>query len=559
MKTMRRLYLFMVLTVLLGFMVVFTPATEAQTIYALLVIMDGDPVNYQQYEKSSKLILNLLQAVQNKRVCDVNITSFNSGSNNAQEWPTRARILKWVREVRPGRNDAIFIYYAGHGARDTSEADSIFGGTFFDLTGEYLFRKELVNTLKSSSAWKCRLKMLITDTCSTDTSIQIPTQFLGTSPITGYPEERVYRQLFVEHTGFLHITSATEGEYSWGDSTNGGWFTNGLVRSINSHADALSYRFVGWNEVLTDAQEEVNEFIKQHREIVGYKLQHPKAYLLPDRVIPAGNILPGRLINLAKARILKVWVDHNQFEGAVKGMRIHVNFKVDNLKGGAGRVNAYFYAKNGKPLKDFNGSYRTINGNVSVGREFQPGYVNTLYEDDFHIFMPYSELHMAGKRDLKFCVQIFEQGTGNALSPQADWVHLTYTGPEAHVLKIWVDHNQFEGVVKGMRIHVNFKVDNLKGGRGSVNAYFYYANGNPLKDFNKSYRTIDGNVSVGREFQPGYVNTLYEDDFHIFMPYSELHMSPGKHDLKFNVEIFERGAGNALGSPSDWVHFTLTK
>ena len=281
-----------VLTVLLGFAVVFTLAAEAQTIYALLVIMDGDPVNYQQYEKSSKLILNLLQAVQNKRVCDVNITSFNSGSNNAQEWPTRARILKWVREVRPGRNDAIFIYYVGHGARDILADDNVFGGTFFDLTGEYLFRKELVNTLRSSSAWQCRLKMLITDTCSTDTSIQTPTQFLATSPATGYPKERVYRQLFVEHKGFLHITSATEGEYSWGDSTNGGWFTNGLVRSINSHADALSYKFVDWNEVLTDAQTEVNEFIEQHKEKVGYKFQHPKAYSLPDLVKQSGNVPP---------------------------------------------------------------------------------------------------------------------------------------------------------------------------------------------------------------------------------------------------------------------------
>ena len=259
-----------------------------------------------------------------------------------------------------------------------------------------------------------------------------------------------------------------------------------------------------------------------------------------------------------EARILKVWVDHNQFEDGVKGMRIHVKFEVDNLKGGKGSVIAYFYYKSGNPLKDSNEKYRTKSGKVSGSRNFQPRYVNSIYED-FKLFMPYRELHMgAGKSDLKFKVRILDKGTGQFLSSSSDWVHFTYTNPSARILKVWVDHNQFEDGVKGMRIHVKFEVDKLKGGKGSVNAYFHYKNGNPLKDFNEKYRTTNGKVSCGRHFQPGYVNTTYED-FKLFMPYRELHMKAGKYDLKFNVQIFDEGTGQSLSSSSDWVHFTYTK
>ena len=51
-----------------------------------------------------------------------------------------------------------------------------------------------------------------------------------------------------------------------------------------------------------------------------------------------------------------------------------------------------------------------------------------------------------------------------------------------------------------------------------------------------------GRFPVRRNFQPRYVNSTYKD-FKLFMPYSELHMAVGKHDLKFNVQIFDKGTG----------------
>lgn len=130
-----------------------------------------------------------------------------------------------------------------------------------------------------------------------------------------------------------------------------------------------------------------------------------------------------------KSYILKVWVDHNQYQDSVKGMRIHVKFNVHNFKDGSGRVVAYFHKKNGDPLKDTNGRYKTTSGDVSTVGEFEPRDVNTTY-NDFKLFFPYQELHMAsGKHNLKFQIRIFkfDSGTWDALSAASDWVHFTYS------------------------------------------------------------------------------------------------------------------------------------
>ena len=546
MKIIGRFYVSIVLIVLLSCISCVTPTTAAAkpTIHALLVIMDGDPVNFKQYQQSERWVRQLLQAVENNEVCKLKLTTLRSHSNNNKEWPNPQRILTWVRELTPDSNDVIFIYYCGHGARNPQAQES---GTYFDLTGVKLYRKDLVDTLKAAKAWESRLKILITDTCAVDSSIKIPTEFVGTSAAVDYNERKVYRQLFVEHAGFLHVTSATENEYSWGDSTNGSWFTNSLVRSINSHPDSIR-RFVGWNEVFADAKEEVKEFLEQHRQIVGTRIQHPRFYGdFPKRIIRSHlnpNDAPNGLS--AKAHVQKVWVDHNQYQNSIKGMRIHVRFDVDNFKGYQGSVVAYFYDKNGEPLKDTNQNYNTTGGNVSVGDSFRPPYDNSIYKD-YPLFMPYRELHLSGKHNLKFRIQVH---TGNASSKLSDWFSFTYTGPEAHVQKVWVDHNQYQNSIKGMRIHVRFDVDNFKGYQGSVVAYFYDKNGEPLKDTNQNYNTTGGNVSVGDSFRPPYDNSIYKD-YPLFMPYRELHLS-GKHNLKFRIQVH---TGNASSKLSDWVYF----
>ena len=126
----------------------------------------------------------------------------------------------------------------------------------------------------------------------------------------------------------------------------------------------------------------------------------------------------------------------------------------------------------------------------------------------------------------------------------------------AKVEQITVDHNVYEGGVKGMRIHVKFTVDNMYQLKGRCVAYFHFSDGRALNDYNQRYYTTDGKVSLGGDFTPNYVNCRF-NDYQLFMPYDELHMSSGNYDLKFNVIIFDNNRKQL--TESDWVHFTFSK
>ena len=130
----------------------------------------------------------------------------------------------------------------------------------------------------------------------------------------------------------------------------------------------------------------------------------------------------------------------------------------------------------------------------------------------------------------------------------------------ASISNVWVDHNVYENGVKGMKIHVKFDVNGMLNKKGQIAAYFYNSNGNPLKDSNNSYCSVDGNVSAGSSFTPNYENCRF-NDFTIFMPYSELHLTyPSGNSIScyFMVTIWN-GWGNGVKglATSTKYYFTM--
>lgn len=425
---MRRFTLFAVLIVLLSAPVIFTSGAIAAkpTIHTLLVIMDGDPNNFKQYEANERYLTNLLRRVKNKNVCELELTTLHSNTEEVSDMPTPDRILDWIAGLSPQRNDVVLIYYCGHGGRVRGEAE---GGTYFDLDGAQLFRKEIVDKLKTSPAWECRLKILITDTCAVETmNIETPEFSSSTSSTANYKAERAYTQLFVKHAGFLHISSATEDEYSWGDSTNGGWFTNALVASINSHADADS-RFVGWNEIFTAAEKRVDKFIAENSEHVGEKIQHPRKYGdFPKPLRSASDL--ARWANRENndstpsqrddtqdgTRIRKITLSLTEVtdETPLQRLQIHVQFTVENSTANEVKVQAYFFHQDGKILKDLDSDsekrYGTVNGQVVTAEKVK---VNT---NKATLSIPISQLHLSGDKKALEIVCVLRSLAGKELT-----------------------------------------------------------------------------------------------------------------------------------------------
>lgn len=134
------------------------------------------------------------------------------------------------------------------------------------------------------------------------------------------------------------------------------------------------------------------------------------------------------------------------------------------------------------------------------------------------------------------------------------------TNISASFEKVWVDHNVFENGVKGMRIHVKFNINGMLNKTGSAIAYFYYNNGNALKDSNKRFNTVGGNVAAWRDFTPNYERCTF-NDLTIFMPYSELELSQSAQ-CYFYVEIKDDvsvGGNPHLLATSEKVYFDYTR
>ena len=217
------------------------PAADAQTIHALLIIMDGDARIGPGVAGSMRQIENLLRDIERRDVCRVEKTVLKSTENRA----TSNRVTRWIKNVRPdSSNDVFFVYFAGHGGMLNNR-------TFIALQGGILYRDELVRTMKQAQA--CRLKILITDSCSNTVKIDPP----SLSPTF----ESALKNLFVEHKGFLHLAAATEGEYAWvvvpgPRSTDGGGgnFTTSLVQAIYGYPDDNNDNFVSWQEIFYSTQ-----------------------------------------------------------------------------------------------------------------------------------------------------------------------------------------------------------------------------------------------------------------------------------------------------------------
>jgi|SRR3989344_457002 len=89
---------------------------------------------------------------------------------------------------------------------------------------------------------------------------------------------------------------------------------------------------------------------------------------------------------------------------------------------------------------------------------------------------------------------------------------------------IWVEFNANENAKAGLRIHVAFSIENMKDVECLLAIYFYFANGEKMRDINGAFHTTNGEISVGQVFTPPY-QVAYFNDLPVFIPHEELHVS----------------------------------
>jgi hypothetical protein len=119
-------------------------------------------------------------------------------------------ILNAVRSLQIAPTEALFCYFAGHGAYDPNYGgDDPAGGHFLQLEGPDLLRKDLIEGLLRHRA---RLTVLITDTCNVQAPYE-PT--VGAPPPPPPPPLPALQALLLKHAGTVDINGASKDQFGF--------------------------------------------------------------------------------------------------------------------------------------------------------------------------------------------------------------------------------------------------------------------------------------------------------------------------------------------------------
>ena len=105
----------------------------------------------------------------------------------------------------------------------------------------------------------------------------------------------------------------------------------------------------------------------------------------------------------------------------------------------------------------------------------------------------------------------------------------------------------------GMNIVLDFQINNALNEQMTIGVIFYNADGTPLKDTNKKYYAANGQVASYRKISPSFQQAVYKQ-FKVFIPYDELELDCGNHNLKYFVGIWK---GNQRIATTGYSNFSI--
>lgn len=204
-----------------------------------------------------------------------------------------ANILRSIQMLNVQPNDALFVYYGGHGAFDPNriEPNDPSGAHFFSIPGQDLMRRDLMRTMLSKQA---RLTLLISDTCNVSAPANLPGRAAAVQMAPQQqPQEPPVVSLLLRHRGILDVSGSSRGQYGWG-SEHGGIFTVSLVR-------AMTLGGTNWSAVLDQSKRETHIHFAEIQRIAS---TNPQA--MPPEAREAVLSQPDQA---PQAFVFRLWMD----------------------------------------------------------------------------------------------------------------------------------------------------------------------------------------------------------------------------------------------------------
>jgi len=180
-----------------------------------------------------------------------------------------AQFEEFTRDI--GSDDTIYIHFSGHGEiPDASKNEQHLIACDLETFSREAWAEQINNL-------PCRLKILITDCCSTYPPGQVAEGDQRVDPWNHF------YYLLMRHHGFVNITAASPGQPAYGKA-NGGFLTLNLDSDVQ--------RFPTWKEVFQSTQhrvlEETAEAPEGPQKPLAYSLATSNIILGPGESLPSG-------------------------------------------------------------------------------------------------------------------------------------------------------------------------------------------------------------------------------------------------------------------------------
>lgn len=171
----------------------------------------------------------------------------------------KASVETALNNLKPGTNDIVIFYYSGHGYSNDKNAAEAYPQ--FDLR-QSRFDDVLVATLNASEVFakikakNARLNLVITDCCNSSLGLLKPEGknfALTTKSLVSWEKSYCY-DLFMKSKGTIIATAAKKGQYAYGNTDVGGYFTSNFITAMEKYLSKFQTATPTWQEIIAEAQ-----------------------------------------------------------------------------------------------------------------------------------------------------------------------------------------------------------------------------------------------------------------------------------------------------------------